>query len=162
MIICWNFTHTHWPSKVKMGLFLHGNRFGEFSITSLAHQWILCSEWVPSESKQLKKHHNNPQVIHTTPVHQLMSCVWSQKLHVCKKQIHHFNFRQSLLVIMYNNTSVSSKSSKKSIPCCPLTSKIHTHTCLELFWLVNGAWSVHISLLIQMRWLFHWRMQYYG
>ncbi len=21
----------------------------KFSITSLAHQWILCSEWVPSE-----------------------------------------------------------------------------------------------------------------
>ncbi len=29
----------------------------KFSITSLAHQWILCSEWVPSkwESKQLIK-----------------------------------------------------------------------------------------------------------
>ncbi len=29
----------------------------KFSITSLAHQWILCSEWVPSEweSKQLWK-----------------------------------------------------------------------------------------------------------
>ncbi len=28
----------------------------KFSITSLAHQWILCSEWVPSEweSKQLR------------------------------------------------------------------------------------------------------------
>ncbi len=25
----------------------------------------------------------------------------------------------------------------------------------------NGAWSVHISLLIQMRQLFHWRKQYY-
>ncbi len=23
----------------------------KFSITSLAHQWILCSEWVPSESE---------------------------------------------------------------------------------------------------------------
>ncbi len=29
--------------------------FEKFSITSLAHQWMLCSEWVPSEweSKQL-------------------------------------------------------------------------------------------------------------
>ncbi len=25
----------------------------KFSIMSLAHQWILYSEWVPSESKQL-------------------------------------------------------------------------------------------------------------
>ncbi len=40
-------------------------------ITSLAQQWILCSEWVPSEfeSKQLIK---KSQVIHTTPVHQFM------------------------------------------------------------------------------------------
>ncbi len=35
---------------------------------------MLCSEWVPSEweSKQLKNN-NNPQVIHTSPVHQLIS-----------------------------------------------------------------------------------------
>ncbi len=32
-----------------------------------------------------KKHHNNPQVIHTTPVHQLMF-FRSDKLCVCKKQ----------------------------------------------------------------------------
>ncbi len=46
------------------------------SIASLAQQWILCSEWVPSEweSKQLIK---TSQVIHTTPVHQLTS--WEDK-----------------------------------------------------------------------------------
>ncbi len=35
----------------------HTHIAAEFSITSLAHQWILCSEWVPSEweSKQLIK-----------------------------------------------------------------------------------------------------------
>ncbi len=40
-----------------MSLFLHQ----KFSITSLAHQWIICSEWVPSEweFKQLIKHYNN-------------------------------------------------------------------------------------------------------
>ncbi len=49
-----------------------GTDLEKFSITSLAHQWILCSEWVPSEleSKQLIK---TSQVIHMTPVHQLMS-----------------------------------------------------------------------------------------
>ncbi len=26
-----------------------GTDLEKFSITSLAHQWILCSEWVPSE-----------------------------------------------------------------------------------------------------------------
>ncbi len=40
--------------------------------------------------------------------------------------------------------------------------KIQPHICLELFWLVNGAWSVQISLLIQTRTLFHWRKSYYG
>ncbi len=36
---------------------------------------LYCSERVPSEweSKQLIKHHNNPQVIHSTPGHQLTS-----------------------------------------------------------------------------------------
>ncbi len=50
----------------------------KFSITSLALQWMLCSEWVPSEweSKQLIK---NITVIHTTPVHQWMKC-WGKKL----------------------------------------------------------------------------------
>ncbi len=38
--------------------------------------------------------------------------------------------------------------------------------CLEMLWtfcfVLNGAWSVHISLLIQIKLLFHWRKQYYG
>ncbi len=32
--------------------------------------------------------------------------------------------------------------------------------CLELFSLANGTWSVHISLLIQIRLLFHCRKPY--
>ncbi len=53
--------------------FFMGTDLDKFCIAPLAHQWILFSEWVPSEweSKQLKK--NNPQVIHTTPVHKLTS-----------------------------------------------------------------------------------------
>ncbi len=44
------------------------------SIKSLVHQWMLCSEWVPLEweSKQLII-----IIIHSTPVHQLMS--WEAK-----------------------------------------------------------------------------------
>ncbi len=36
-------------------------------ISSVSQQWMLCSEWVPSEweSKQLIKHHNNPH--HSSP-----------------------------------------------------------------------------------------------
>ncbi len=43
---------------------------------------------------------------------------------------------------------------KKSIPCCPHTSKstyIFVKNYFGLVLLVNSAWSVHISLLIQMR-----------
>ncbi len=48
----------------------------EKCITSLAHQLILCSEWVPSEweSKQLIKHHNNPH--HSSPS---VNVLWSEK-----------------------------------------------------------------------------------
>ncbi len=71
-----------------MSLFLHQNRFGEMyhSWTSLAHQWILCSEWVPSEweSKQLIK---TSQVIHTTPVHHLTYCEVKSCLFVRNKSI---------------------------------------------------------------------------
>ncbi len=56
--ICWKFPHSQVIQNVD-----------EF-VSSF------CSEWVPSEweSKQLIKNHNNPQVIHMNPVHQLMSC----------------------------------------------------------------------------------------
>ncbi len=47
--------------------FFIGTDLEKFSITSLAHQWIPCSEWVPSEwgSKQLIK----TSQIYMTPVH---------------------------------------------------------------------------------------------
>ncbi len=53
--------------------FFVGTDLEKFSITGLVHQRILGSELGQSvwESKQLIKHHNNPQVNHTTPVHQL-------------------------------------------------------------------------------------------
>ncbi len=37
-----------------------------------------------------KKHHNNPQVIHTNPVHQLMSCIMKSCLFVRNKSITKF------------------------------------------------------------------------
>ncbi len=39
----------------------------------VSQQWMLCSEWVPSEWESDK----NITIIHTTPVHQLMS--WEDK-----------------------------------------------------------------------------------
>ncbi len=52
---------------------------------------------------------------------------------------------------------------KKSISCCLSHQNPATYLFRAvLFWLVNGAWSVQISLLIQTRWLFHRRKHYYG
>ncbi len=47
--------------------FVSSSDLEKCSITSLSQQWLLCSEWVPSEweSKQLMK---ISQVIHTSPV----------------------------------------------------------------------------------------------
>ncbi len=47
-----------WKFAKKLLVFLlMGANLEKYRITSLAHQWILCSEWVPSEweSKQLIK-----------------------------------------------------------------------------------------------------------
>ncbi len=88
------------------------------------------------ESKQLLKHLNIPQVIHTTPVHQLTYC--ESKLYVCIKPIHHKSF--------FSLTHNIALPSEHSMFCCPHRIIIHWHICLEE------------SLLIQMRWLFKGEM----
>ncbi len=65
------------------------------SIISLAQQWMLCSEWVPSEweSKQLIK---TSQLY--TPVHQLTSCeVKSCVLVETNPSLRYFNIKPLLL-----------------------------------------------------------------
>ncbi len=57
----------------EMSFFLIGTDLEKLIITSLAHQWILCSEWVPSEWVQTADK-NITIIIHTTPVHQIMLC----------------------------------------------------------------------------------------
>ncbi len=47
--------------------------------------------------------------------------------------------------IIYNNASSSVH------PLLLTHIKIHQYICLELFLLVNGAWSEHISLYIQKK-----------
>ncbi len=62
-------------------------------------------------------------------------------------------FWPKYISIIHNNTS----SGEKVHLCCPLTTKSGVWSEKK-----NGAWSVHISLLIQMRQLFPWRKHYYG
>ncbi len=105
------------------------------NFASLAHQWILCSEWVPSEgeSKQLIKtsqqsssnpHHSSPSV----------NILWSENLHVGKKK------RPSLRAIIHNNASFSESPS-------PVFShiKIQRDICLQLFWTVFTYKCIFLS-----------------
>ncbi len=84
MTICLKFIHPHVFQDVDKFVFLIGIDLEKFSSTSLVHQRILCSEWVPSEweFKQLIK---NIIIIHMTLVHQLTSC--KVESCVCNKQI---------------------------------------------------------------------------
>ncbi len=62
----------------------------KFSITTLAHQWILCSEWVPSEWVQTAD--KNTTIINMTPVCQLSCEVKSICKKINKSIIKRFNF----------------------------------------------------------------------
>ncbi len=117
---------------------------------------MLSSEWVPSEWESDKNITSNPH--HSSP----SVNIWRrQKL----RQIQHwdvFNFKPLLpaQIRVHNNSS----SSEKVHLLLSLTSKsrnIFVSSCFGRFWLVNGAWSVQISLLIQTRTLFHYTKQYY-
>ncbi len=136
-----------------MSLFLHGSRLEKFCSTSLAHQWILCSEWVPSEweSKQLI---NTSHQSTSNPHHSSSSVILrSEKLNICKKQIHDFNFKQLLLT--------------KS----PLSITSITSFCSKIIdFEIN--FEVHDSCKQICRWiwcerttgdgLFHWRKRHFG
>ncbi len=81
------------------------------------------------------KHHNNPQVIHTTPVHQLTSwedrsCVFVRNKSIIKTFLtsnHHFQLKCESIITL--------PPVKKSSPVVSHI-KIHSHIYLELFWTV--------------------------
>ncbi len=69
--ICWKCVH---PQAIpEVGEFVPSSDLEKCRIASLTHQWMLCSEWVPSEWDSDK----NITIIHTTPVHQFM--FWEAK-----------------------------------------------------------------------------------
>ncbi len=57
MKIFWKVCSLSGHSRCRWVCYFIGRDLDKFRITSLAHQWIICSEWVPSEweSKQLIK-----------------------------------------------------------------------------------------------------------
>ncbi len=101
---------------------------------------------IQTVAKKKNKHHNVPQVIHWTPVYKLMFCeVKSYMFQRNKSIIKPFLnrcFCPKYDSIIHNNASSSEKKSKSPAV------------------LINLAhWSVHISLLIQMRQLFYWEKE---
>ncbi len=54
--------------RCRLVCFFIGTDMEKNIVTLLPHQWIICSEWVPSEWES--KRHDNPQVIHN----KLTSC----------------------------------------------------------------------------------------
>ncbi len=147
---------THRQSRWRWVCFFIWRDLEKCSITSVAHQWILCSEWVPSEweSKLLIKHHNNPQVINTTSIHLLMSC----EVKSCvfeRKQIHHFDIltsshclwlkcETSIHVIAFSRDEViSSESGEKS---AQIKHRLQAKTVLDFD--VRGQQGMYF---------FHWR-----
>ncbi len=89
------------------------------------------SEWVPSEweSKQLiKTHHNSSQVIHTTPVHQLMSCEAKSCVFVRNKSIIKTFLTSNCNFWPKYKSIIMIPPVKKSISCC--LSHQNPATCL--------------------------------
>ncbi len=146
---------TLWSSRCKWVSFFIGTDLKIFGITSLAHQWMLCSEWVPSESesKQLIKtsyfsicnpHHPSPSI----------NVLWSKKLSVCKKQIHQdiFNLLQLLPWLKYyssiHNVYFSRETSESGEKYAQIKHCLRVKTvqnsskeiyCLILMWEHNRA-----------------------
>ncbi len=84
--ICWKCTHPQAIQDVDEFVSSSKQKQEKFSITSLTssavngcHQNESLNSWW--------KHHNNPQVIHVTPVHQLMSCEVKSCMFVINKYI---------------------------------------------------------------------------
>ncbi len=82
MNICWKCPHLQVIQDVDE--FVSSSDFEKFSIASLAQQWMLFSEWVPSEWESDK----NITIIHSPSVNVLRR----QKLRVCEKQNDHLGF----------------------------------------------------------------------
>ncbi len=79
--ICWICTYPQAIQDVDEFVSL-SEQIEKFSITSLAHQLILFSEWVSKHTPRDSSSSNND--------------LWSEKLHACNKLIHHqdvFNFK---------------------------------------------------------------------
>ncbi len=137
------------PSKMQIFVCLFRTDLEKFSITSLAHRWILCSEWLPSEweSKQLL----NASQRSTSNPHDSISSInvlWSEKLCVFKfKPLLMAKYEFSIYKNAFSSENVvSSESEEKyaNIKHClqAKTVKNAKQTCWWIFmWGDSRGWT---------------------
>ncbi len=104
-------------------------------------------QWMGAVKMRVQTADKNITIIHTTPVHQLMSCEAKRCVFVKNKSImltsnSHFQLKHESII--HNNDCFSENFHLL------LSSHIKIHP--------HSAWSVHISLLIQMRLFFYWKI----
>ncbi len=105
------------------------------TITWLSHQWILCSEWVPSEWVLAgdKKHHNQ----------QLMSCETKTSIH--------------LSIILLSSAKKKKVLSESGETKAQIKQSLHWKTVQN-----SSEQICQWILRDNRRWLFHWRKCYYS
>ncbi len=115
MTIRWRCTHLQVIQDVEE--FVSSSNLEKCSI---AHKWIHCSEWVPSEweTKQF--------IIYIYCSGPSMNIVWNQtSIFVRNNPSRHFCFKTLLLAIIHNNAS----SSEKVHPLFSSHIKMPSHIC---------------------------------
>ncbi len=139
------------PSMMYIHLFLH-QIWGNVTLHHLDPlQWMGAVR----ESKQLIKTSQATLVQSINPsVHRLMSCEVKSCMFVRNKSIIKAFLSVNCCFWLKCESIIMLPYVKKILFSSHI--KIHPHICLDLFLLVNNVWSVHISLLIQTRQLFHW------
>ncbi len=115
-------------TKYRWVYFFIGTDLEKCNVTSLAHQWMLCSEWVPPEWESWK-HHNNSQVFHHS--NPWINILWREKVHVCNKYIIKiysksiiFNFKP-LFLVKTSPLSIILLSPVKKLSCVNQERNMH-------------------------------------
>ncbi len=99
MKICWKFTHSQATQDVEF-VYSSEQIWRNFALHHLLTNESSAVNGCRQSPNSWKKHHNDPKVIHKTPIHQLMSCEVKSCMVVR-------NFESSLLAIIPNNAASS-------------------------------------------------------
>ncbi len=118
------------------------------SITSLAQLWMLSSEWV-RQNESLLNADKTSQLIHTAPVHQLMSC--EEKSCVLLETNTSLRRFFKMRVLIHNNASAVNKLSylnqERNLPRSSTIYKPNLQVQMMIFFDVrdNRGWSFSLE-----------------